>query len=96
MIWRKDSTYLGVRGRTEPNYRKGSADLYGTGAEICPLDDLQRSLRNPPAESRYAIYAWIKRGHLTEDREFVSYAITVEEGKRLCDEWLAANMKKTI
>lgn len=95
MKWRQDNTYVGLRGRTEPNHCKGSAQLYGTGAQVVPLDDWQRGNFHPapPAEARYAIYAWVKRGHLADEKDLdVEYALTVEEGKRRCDDWLDANV----
>ena len=90
MKWRRDNTYVGLRGRTEPNHVKGSAAMYATGAEIAPLDYLQRTIRTPtpPAECNYVIYAWVKLGHLKDEQMFRGYSTTVEEGKRRCGEWL--------
>jgi len=91
MKWRRDNTYVGLRGRTEPNHVKGSAALYGTGAEITPLDDLLRSTLNFffPSGCNYRIQAWVKYGHLKDEQLFEGYSTTVEEGKARCDEWLA-------
>ena len=87
MKWRRDNTYVGLRGRTEPNHVKGS---YGTGAEIAPLDDWQRANFNPPppSECNYKIRAWVKYGHLKDEHLFAGYSTTAEEGKARCDEWL--------
>jgi hypothetical protein len=93
MKWRRDNTYVGLRDRTEPNHVKGSAQLYGTGAEIVPLDaDHRVNFKpTPPTDARYTITAWVKWGHLTQEKQFRDYAVSVEEGKRRCDEWLAQN-----
>jgi hypothetical protein len=66
--------------------------MYGTGAEITPLDALGRSLFNPPppSECSYRIQAWVKYGHLKDEQIFEGYSTTVEEGKARCDEWLSA------
>ena len=93
MMWRKDNAYIGLLGRKEPNHNKGSAGLYGTGATVTPIAFRKRQNFSPPImpEHKYVANAWVKRGHLTKEREFQSYAATVEEGKKLCDEWLKAN-----
>ena len=90
MKWRRDNTYVELRDRTEPNHVKGSAALYGTGAEISPLDDLGRSIFDPPppSECNYAIHAWVQRGHLKDEQLLEGYSTTAEEGKTRCDEWL--------
>jgi hypothetical protein len=94
MKWRRDSTYVGLRGRTEPNHVKGSGAMYGTGAEVTPLDALQRSILNPPppSECNYRIQAWKKRGNLKDEQLFEGYSTTAEEGKARCDEWLLERM----
>lgn len=92
MKWRRDRTFIGLRGQTEPSYQMGSAAIYGTGASIVPLDDWQRSNFNPPPppHCNYAISVWVKRGHLKAESIYEGYSATVDEGKLYCEEWLAA------
>lgn len=88
--WRRDKNYLGLRGRTEPNYTTGKSSLYGTGAEVCPLDDWQR--RNfavtPSVDMNYHVTAWFKCGNQKEGKDFVAYAKTAIEGMEICNRWL--------
>ena len=88
--WRENWDRVGLRGRIEPDHLTGRACLYGTGAEVCPIDDLQRFRVFPgfPTTAKYSVSAWHKFGHLTEAREIMTHARTLREGTRKAESWL--------
>ncbi len=88
--WKRSFAWVGLRGATEPSHHTGSASLYGTGAEVCPIDDWQRSnlYTDAPPEARYRCDAYYKYGHLTREAIFSCYAKNVDEGKIACEKWL--------
>lgn len=88
--WKRRFDHVGFRGRTEPDHSTGSASLYGTGAVVGPIDNWERNhvYTNAPKEALYLCEAWFKRGHLTLQAEWSGYAVTVDEGKEKCEQWL--------
>jgi hypothetical protein len=90
MQWRRSFNRVGLRGRTEPDHLIGSASLYGTGGEVCPIDNWQRNhvYTDAPQGALYRCDAWFKMGHLTMEAEWFDYAATIDEGKEKCEQWL--------
>jgi hypothetical protein len=88
--WKKSFDRVGLRGRTEPDHSTGSAGLYGTGADVCPIDNWQRNhvYTDAPKEAQYRCDAFFKWGHLTLEATYSCYTRTVEEGKKKCELWL--------
>ena len=93
--WRRDFKYIGLRGRTEPNYSTGNiGKMYGSGAVVCPIDDWQRANNHSDFKrlalphEKYALAAKFKWCNEKHGKSFGGYAETVEGGKRKCEEWL--------
>jgi hypothetical protein len=88
--WKKSFDRIGLRRRTEPDHLTGSAKMYGTGAEVCPIDNWQRNhvYMDAPKDAQYRCDAHFKWGHLTYGTTYSCYAKTVEKGKEKCEYWL--------
>jgi len=86
--WRRNHDMVGIGGRTETDYFTDSNQLYGTGAEICFVDERRRQEHHVPEWAKYRATAWYKFGHLTQEREFNFFSADQRAAKKRCERWL--------
>jgi len=77
--WRHCRDHKDVRGRVGTDFVTGSGKVYGSGAEVSPVDAELRREDDVPPEMFYWASAWTCFGHKTDERRIVFYARSVAE-----------------